>query len=186
MYGNRFAFYGFTIDMNILFEKFVVGVLKKEGGLKIEAPKSESFWINGKKKNIELDGWLNQEKIIFDTKYKEAFEVPQDGDLVELGPFKVLNSDIYQVIAYCNHKRFLGSKGVLIYPLTQSESEENNGKWYLIKGFNIDIYVLSIKIDFKEGREKPVEIIEFVEGFNQLSNLIEKEGDMNVKDLGPA
>lgn len=185
MQEGRFAFYGFSIDMNALFEKFVTGVLKKEAGLKIDAQKKGSFQVNGKTKNVRLDGWLSQEKLVFDTKYKETFEVPQGGDIVELGPLKILNSDIYQIVAYCNHQSFYGSTGVLIYPLISTEG--NAEKCYVIEGFNSAVYVLGISLDFKDSRGRPGEILEFVKVFCQVLNKDrEMEEDANDTNLGKA
>ncbi len=166
MMGGKLIFQGFSLDMNNLFEKFVVGVLEKEAGFKVEPQKKGNFYINGFTRNIWLDGWIKEARVIFDTKYKEAFEAPQYSDAIDLGNVKVLNTDIYQILAYCNHQSFNDSMGILIYPVSNLTGEET--KHYVIKGFNQDIFVLFIKLDFSYSEGRALEINEFTNEFKQL------------------
>ena len=166
MMGGKLLFQGFSLDMNDLFEKFVVGVLKKEAGFNIEPQKKGNFYINGFARNIWLDGWIEEARVIFDTKYKEALEAPQHGDAIDLGNVKILNTDIYQILAYCNHQDFHNSIGILIYPVSNLTDEKR--QHYVIKGFNQDIIVLFIKLDFNYLQGRALEIIEFANDFKQL------------------
>ena len=166
MKAGKHSFQGFSIDMNMLFEKFVSGVLKKETDLKVTPQKTRKFSIGSNIKAIRVDGWLSQQKIVFDTKYKEAFEAYQENEVTVLGPVKVLNADIYQIIAYCNHHYFKNSTGVLIYP-TASESASTSN-YYSVKGFNQNIYIISFNINFEQSRKKPKEINDFVITFQEL------------------
>ena len=166
MKAGQHSFQGFIIDMNIIFEKFVIGVLKKEAGLKVIPQKTSKFLIGNNTKTIRVDGWLNHEKLVFDTKYKEAFEVYQENEVTVLGPVKVLNADLYQILAYCNHHFFKNSTGVLIYPTSSEKKGASNH--YSVKGFNQSIYIISFNINFKQSR-KPREISDFVSTFLEVT-----------------
>lgn len=166
MRSGTFAFRGFHLDMNDLFEKFVAGVLKKEAGLKIDIQEEARFSINGSAKNIRLDGWLYEEEFVFDTKYKEAFEATKDGEGTSIGSVRVLNTDIYQILAYCNHNKFSGASGILVYPIAFDADDDK--RTYLVRGFNCDIYLTSINLQFSYAYGKPVEIVKFAEAFKAI------------------
>jgi len=168
MKAGKETFQGFSIDMNALFEKFITGVLKKETGLKVIPQKESKFLIENNIKGIRVDGWLPQQKLVFDTKYKEAFEPYRENDVTNLGPVKVLNTDIYQIIAYCNNHFFKNSTGVLVYPT--STKSPNGSSYYSVKGFNQSIYIISFNINFDQTRKKPKEINDFVATFLELIN----------------
>jgi len=166
MKSGKFSFKGFRLDMNELFEKFVAGVLKKEAGLKVNTQKKAAFSIDGYAKYICLDGWLNEEGFVFDTKYKEVFEPTKGGEATSIGAIKVLNADIYQILAYCNHSKFSGASGILVYPIAFDADDDN--RTYLVRGFNRDIYLTSINLQFSYVEGKPVEIVEFAERFKDI------------------
>ena len=166
MRSGRLAFKGFIMDMNDLFEKFIAGVIGKEAGLSVEMQKHGLFSVNGFKKSIRLDGWLAGRQVVFDTKYKEVFEVDEDSDALKIGNLRVLNSDIYQVLAYCNHHSFIGSTGILIYPLSFFDLTGKNS--YLVEGFNRKIYLTGINLNFKGASGKPQEIIDFANTFKEI------------------
>jgi 5-methylcytosine-specific restriction enzyme subunit McrC len=166
MKSGKFSFKGFHLDMNELFEKFVAGVLKKEAGLKVDIQEKGGFSIDGYAKYICLDGWLNEEGFVFDTKYKEVFEPTKDREATTIGAIKVLNADIYQILAYCNHNKFSGASGILVYPIAFATDDDN--RTYLVRGFNRDIYLTSINLQFNYVEGKPMEIVEFAERFKDI------------------
>jgi len=167
--GGKINFQSFSLDMNMLFEKFIIGVLKRLAGFNIDYQKEGKFHIGTHYKKIKLDGWLGENRIIIDTKYKEFLTaINENEQFIMLGNLKIKNADIYQMVAYCNHAQFEAHRGILIYPTT---NEEDAGEETIFKvaGFKSDIYVLTINLNFQNrGNSKPKEILNFVEKFREL------------------
>jgi len=165
--GNSVKFKSFSLDMNLLFERFIIGVLKKETKLEVDYQKNEKIFIGNNSKRIFLDGWINKKNIVIETKYKDFFQFDEEVvGVTALGTLKIKNSDIYQVTAYCNHNKINAFRGILVYPVSQRDEHSD---YYEIKGFNKDIYVIPISISFTiKDSGKPQEISNFVNAIGEI------------------
>lgn len=129
----------FTIDMNNLFELFVIGVLSEiDNRLRYQYP--SKFFISNKESKIKPDAVVNT-NVVFDAKYKEIYENNKD-DSFEIKEVEIKNADIYQMIAYLNHETANYSKAVLVYPVGIDELLE-------VKKFQKQVYITGI--DISEG-----------------------------------
>ncbi len=146
LFGNRFEYLsgetgisGFFLDMNDLFERFVLGLLKRNNlevdyqyGLKYSVDQTDSRYMLPDYR-IQTDS----SDIIGDAKYKEIFEntnrISDDETVVktDLGSgltVRISNSDIYQMVAYLDNAGV--NNGVLFYP-----AMEDIGVPKLVTGF---------------------------------------------------
>jgi 5-methylcytosine-specific restriction enzyme subunit McrC len=117
------TFNGYLLDMNELFERFVISVFKQaEGSVPVVSVK------NHKKHHLDLDGSSGIEPdltlegpshslVAVDAKYKRT-----------KGPDKAKHPDLYQVISYCVSLGLIGQvsipvQGILVYPRAESSPE---------------------------------------------------------------
>jgi 5-methylcytosine-specific restriction enzyme subunit McrC len=117
------TFSGYLLNMNELFERFVISVFQQAGeSVPIVSVK------NHKKHHLDLEGSSgiepdltlegpNHSLVAVDAKYKRT-----------KGPDKAKHPDLYQVISYCVSLGLIGqsssaAQGVLVYPATESSAE---------------------------------------------------------------
>lgn len=153
------VFSSFLIDMNVLFEKFVTGLLAlklKKKGLKVKGAKRKerSYSDEEKKTRMEPDIVIRKDQkplLLIDAKYKD----------------KILEDDLYQIWIYC--VVYSLPKGILVYPKHITISDEMRtlrkvGVKSIIK--NIDLNKGSLQEFEKEctGFAQEIELI-----INELS-----------------
>jgi 5-methylcytosine-specific restriction endonuclease McrBC regulatory subunit McrC len=122
--GNR-IFNGFLLDMNVLFERFVISMFEKASrnvfGVSINAHHKRHLTISAKPLMIEPDLLL----------IKDDVEIPVDAKYkITKGPDKAKHPDLYQIIAYCSALGLIGKKdfsphGILVYPQSELTSEDD-------------------------------------------------------------
>ncbi|MCP4231852.1 MAG: hypothetical protein GY771_17120, partial [bacterium] len=133
LFGNRFEYEsgdynisGFFLDMNDLFERFIMGLLKQRG-YEVDYQHSLKYRVDESDKLMKPDYLIRSgdRDIVGDAKYKEIFEADTRSDeetveeTVEETDFggvkvKVYHSDIYQLVAYLDNAGV--DEGVLFYP----------------------------------------------------------------------
>ena len=164
LFDNRFEYevgnnrvFGFFLDMNDLFERFVMGLLRRQG-YNVDYQCGLYFTVDDENKTMKPDyiiRWRNS-RIIGDAKYKEIFDndkQPDDEPIVEndLGPdvkVRIKNRDIYQLVAYLDNERT--NQGVLFYP-----AMEDVGAPKLVTGFgDKDIKILGVGLSYEEDLTK--------------------------------
>ena len=168
MKHGQVNFRGFYLDMNLLFENFVIGVLRREGKLDVDYQTKRAFAVGSEKKTIRPDGWLEEHNVLLDTKYKAFFETSVHEETVNLQSMKIRHTDIYQILAYCNHSSFQDAAGILIYPGFSTGHRQSKEECYAIRGFNRNLYAVLIDLNFTYEGGKPREVTEFVERFKQI------------------
>ena len=143
---GRIGFSSFLMDMNNLFERFVLKLIKRQfprfkifynrreySRIKKERP--EQLYVTLKPDILMLK--RGKQELVLDTKYKNAYS--RDSRGIE----SLRNSDIFQIISY---SASYNCPGILIYP--QNEDELNEG--YKIEnddGKILDFRIVSINLN---------------------------------------
>jgi len=136
---NKLEIFSFLLDMNMLFEMFVGGFLKKHfTEFKVEIQKSDltvAKDANGSnvfrmKHDILLT--INDRMIIIDTKYKETNFKENKGGISQ--------ADVYQMATYAIRR---GCKEViLIYPKFYGDKSTDDLQYYIKDEFSTDVVSL--------------------------------------------
>jgi 5-methylcytosine-specific restriction enzyme subunit McrC len=113
---GTFAFRGFLLDMNVLFEQFVQKAFERilqRGAMRVEIQRPRKLSMNPAGPDIKPDVVVREREsviVIADAKYKGDEGVPR-------------NPDIYQVITYGTVLRC--DCVFLLYPATELDSEHD-------------------------------------------------------------
>jgi 5-methylcytosine-specific restriction enzyme subunit McrC len=155
----------FALDMNVLFERFVQGVLR--AGLppgcfeyqKIPARLQHAYQLGQQFKYIELDGLVQHgaeltPHCVIECKYREVWEAsmtPAGDGYLDLRTGRLKNSEVFQAVAYATHTSLRTPQAMLVYPIVHDlaldehpEVQERQGP---IKAFG-----------HRRGVEEPVEV----------------------------
>ncbi len=148
-------------DMNKLFEEFIAEFLKREcKEINIKPQKGRKLLINDnrKKRNTFVDIFIEDKKVVIDTKYK-YFETMND----------IKNADIFQVSTYCllhNTKN-----AILIYPQYSKEKTEkcflnidNKDEKYSIKFATVDLKYNDLKKEKEKIKTRLMQLINSNDG----------------------
>jgi 5-methylcytosine-specific restriction endonuclease McrBC regulatory subunit McrC len=119
------TFNGYLLDMNKLFERFVISVFKlaKESVPLISVKDHLSHHLDldgctGIVPDVTLEG-PNRSMVAVDAKYKRT-----------KGQEKAMHPDLYEVISYCTALGLIGQastqvQGIIVYPAAESSAELN-------------------------------------------------------------
>lgn len=117
------TFNGYLLDMNELFERFVISVFERAGEsvplVSIKGHESHHLDLDGRTgivPDLTLEG-PNRSMVAVDAKYKRTE-----------GQEKAKHPDLYQVISYCTALGLIGQastpvQGILVYPAAESSTE---------------------------------------------------------------
>lgn len=182
---NNVDIFCFLIDMNSLFEKFVVGFLKEhfKNDWKVESQKSDKSVATDLSGNnvfqmrhdIFLTSLNTENSIIIDTKYKFTdFSVKKGG---------ISQGDVYQMITYAIRRHC--ENLILLYPKYNDDNtskeieyrikDEFGGNEISLKAFKLDL------TNLEEGRGKKDESIK-----NQLQEIFNTKtlkGNSSTEDF---
>ncbi|MDT3738547.1 MAG: hypothetical protein RO257_03485 [Candidatus Kapabacteria bacterium] len=164
--------FSFMFDMNILFEQFIAGFIRRENLLsgtkynnfEMKDQKSSGKYISEKPNAFmlkpDISFWENGNcKLIIDTKYK----LLDDTDDKKYG---VSQSDAYQMYAYA--MKYDCERVILLYPQhLEGKTAEND--FGLGSGKTLEIRTVDICRDLKEDSMKPNEENSFR---NELKNIL--------------
>lgn len=110
----------------------------------------------------------DQETVLLDTKYKDA--LPSDnepGDTVsivaERHRVNVSRSDIYQMVAYTHHEKWLNATGALLYPTVLAQGDELP-RPLQVDGFGKPIWMVFVDI----GPNASANLTQFVDAIHDL------------------
>jgi 5-methylcytosine-specific restriction enzyme subunit McrC len=121
------TFNGYFLDMNKLFERFVISVFKRAGEagslVSVEFQKHHHLDLDGRidvVPDLTLEG-PNRSMAAVDAKYKRT-----------VGQEPAKHPDLYQVISYCTALGLVGpastpAQGILVYPAAENSSPELRG-----------------------------------------------------------
>jgi 5-methylcytosine-specific restriction endonuclease McrBC regulatory subunit McrC len=113
--GQRLSFMAFGINMNDLFETYARRVLASAfGSCVISEVRQRQFALEGFEKSIKPDILIigSNATVVGDAKNK-LIERVED---LESAESDVRHPDLYQVVAYANHRDVRANSGLLIYP----------------------------------------------------------------------
>jgi len=123
-------FQGFLVDMNQLFEFFVTAILKEHRPTGVSVEDQAGLYLGeGRRLDMRADIVIRRGSagLVADCKYKRT------------GPEQPINTDYYQILAYCTAAGV--KRGLLLYPKHELETEDE------LPVMNSEVHIGRLHID---------------------------------------
>nr|WP_306270839.1 hypothetical protein [Ornithinimicrobium sp. HY1793] len=166
----------FMWSMPVLFQEAVRGIIDSSPHLTLDPGKPGAARIydadGTRRRSSKVDPDLvlrvgADRTLVIDTKYKDALpsgHLP-DEDVTTVDDrhrIKITRADIYQVVAYCQHERWVNSTGALLYPLVLAPGDQLPAPME-VRGFATPVSLLFIDI----GKSAAANLPSFVQMLRQ-------------------
>lgn len=140
----------------VLFQEALRGILAEsnQGSLEVMRPSAQIYDGRGRRirsSRLDPDYVLQTLRgpILLDAKYKEALRLQPVDDLLLVGDagvrVTVSRHDIYQMVAYRQHHRWLGAPTALVYPVVLTNGEDLPSR-YEVRGFGAPIWLIFVDV----------------------------------------
>jgi len=174
--GGDLKIKGFGVKMWEVFERFVINVLSSKLKMPVTKPQVKFNYqiitpsASPYNRNIYLDALIDgNHRMVLDTKWKEAITSDRDtndsSDIIQIENLKIKNTDLFQVIAYGNHKDVRAMGAILVYPVVEDSlacKKRSIIDFYGHHGDHFPVYLIGVPVgtNIEQSINNFIEIIE--------------------------